>query len=72
MKLCLYPETFYYSFRFRRDVLEGTYEELLEKFDDDLDRNNSNQTFSDRNKRQADYPGPIESNNSSGKYEKHL
>jgi len=53
--------------RFRRDILEGTYEELLEKFDDELDSNNTNKTFENRNKRQADYPGPIESNNSSGK-----
>ena len=60
---CLWP--CYY--RFRRDVLEGTYEELLETFDDDLDNKNSNYTFSERHKRQADYPGPIESNNSSGK-----
>jgi len=51
--------------RFRRDVLEGTYEELLEKFDEEINSRGNNSTS--REKRQSDYPGPIESNTSSGK-----
>ena len=57
----------YLLFRFRRDVLEGTYEELLEKFDEEINSRGNNSTS--RGKRQSDYPGPIESNTSSGKYE---
>jgi len=53
--------------RFRRDILEGTYEELLEKFEDETEDVVGNNTRDERSKRQADYPGPIESNNSSGK-----
>ena len=48
--------TFRQEKRYRRDVLEGTLEELLMEFD------NGNQTFNSRDKRQSDYPGPIESN----------
>lgn len=51
--------------RFRRDVLEGTYEELLEL--DGEDQRETNQTLGSRDKRQSDYPGPIETNNNSGK-----
>ena len=57
----------YLLLRFRRDVLEGTYEELLEKFDEEINSRGNNSTS--RGKRQSDYPGPIESNTSSGKYE---
>jgi len=52
--------------RFRRDVLEGTYEELLEPLDDvDDESTKNNRTINSRDKRQTDYPGPVE--NSSGK-----
>ena len=51
--------------RFRRDVLEGTYEELLEL--DDEEQRETNQTLGSRDKRQSDYPGPIETNSNSGK-----
>jgi len=44
--------------RFRRDVLEGTLEELLEK---------EEQTFTNKTRRQADFPGDADINNSSGK-----
>ena len=47
--------TFRQEKRYRRDILEGTLEEMLMEFDD------GNQTFS-RDRRQTDYPGPIESN----------
>ena len=53
--------------RFRRDVLEGTYEELLEPLDDVEENTKNNRTMNSRDKRQSDYPGPIENNNSSGK-----
>ena len=53
--------------RFRRDVLEGTYEELLEPVDNVEESTMSNKTMNNRDKRQSDYPGPIENNNSSGK-----
>jgi len=53
--------------RFRRDVLEGTYEELLEPMDDVEESTMNNKTMNSRYKRQSDYPGPIENNNSSGK-----
>ena len=53
--------------RFRRDVLEGTYEELLEPLDDAEENTKNNRTMNSRDKRQSDYPGPIENNNSSGK-----
>ena len=53
--------------RFRRDVLEGTYEELLEPMDDVEESTMNNKTMNSRDKRQSDYPGPIENNNSSGK-----
>ena len=53
-------------YRFRRDVLEGTYEELLEPLDDvDDESTKNNRTMNSRDKRQTDYPGPVE--NSSGK-----
>ena len=58
--------TFLFS-RFRRDVLEGTYEELLEPLDDAEENTKNNRTMNSRDKRQSDYPGPIENNNSSGK-----
>merc|ERR1712165_688989 len=44
--------------RFRRDVLEGTLEEMLEE---------EQQTFTNKTRRQADFPGDAEINNSSGK-----
>ena len=53
--------------RFRRDVLEGTYEELLEPMDDVEESTMNNKTMNSRYKRQSDYPGPIENNKSSGK-----
>ena len=51
--------TFRQERRFRRDVLEGTLEELLDTFDNDR----SNNSLNNRDKRQADYPGPTESKN---------
>jgi len=53
--------------RFRRDVLEGTYEELLEPSNEYEDSTRNNNTRNSREKRQSDYPGPIENKNSSGK-----
>ena len=46
--------------RFRRDVLEGTLEELLEKEEEE-------ENFSNKTRRQADFPGEANINNSSGK-----
>ena len=55
-----------FLYGFRRDVLEGTYEELLEPLDDvDDESTKNNRTMNSRDKRQTDYPGPVE--NSSGK-----
>jgi len=51
--------------RFRRDVLEGTYEELLEPSNEYEDSTRNNNTRNSREKRQSDYPGPIENKNSS-------
>ena len=46
--------------------MEGTYEELLEPLDDvDDESTKNNRTMNSRDKRQTDYPGPVE--NSSGK-----
>merc|ERR1719266_435078 len=56
--------------RFRRDVLEGTLEEML---DDDVDENNmfarddGNGTQSERVKRQADFPETPANKDTSGK-----
>ena len=47
--------------RFRRDVLEGTLEELLEKEEE------QEQSFTNKTRRQADFPGEANINNSSGK-----
>ena len=46
--------------RFRRDVLEGTLEELL-------DRSVEEDSGHNRTRRQADFPGEANINNSSGK-----
>ena len=46
--------------RFRRDVLEGTMEELLDELKEEDSRNN-------RTRRQADFPGEANINSSSGK-----
>ena len=43
--------------RFRRDVLEGTLEELLAE----------EETSTNKTRRQADFPGDANINNSSGK-----
>ena len=48
--------TFRQERRYRRDVLEGTLDELVMEVD------GANQTFTNRDRRQTDYPGPIESN----------
>jgi len=55
--------------RFRRDVLEGTLEEMLEQPEDKniLGRNGGNETSSARGRRQADFPGTPPANGSSGK-----
>jgi len=49
--------------RFRRDVLEGTLEELLEKEEGEEEE----QSFTNKTRRQADFPGEANINNSSGK-----
>merc|ERR1712038_332287 len=46
--------------RFRRDVLEGTMEELLDELKEEDSRNN-------RTRRQADFPGEANINSSGGK-----
>jgi len=45
--------------RFRRDVLEGTFDELIEADDFLAERSSAagNETYADRQKRQADFPG---------------
>ena len=62
--------------RYRRDVLEGTLEEMMEDVEDDdiLDRQNSNGTTSARARtaRQADFPGTPSGSTSSGKYNLQL
>jgi len=58
--------TFSGSARFRRDVLEGTLEEMLEpeelEFDFDQRSRISNSSDSERVRRQADFPGPPDKN----------
>jgi len=54
------------STRFRRDVLEGTLEEMIES-DDKLRGKTSNSTDSERVKRQADFPGVPPGDKKSGK-----
>jgi len=58
--------TFSGSARFRRDVLEGTLEEMLEpeelEFDFDQRSHISNSSDSERVRRQADFPGPPDKN----------
>ena len=53
--------------RFRRDVLEGTLEEMLEAEAEageaDLRDERGNTTFSERQKRQAEFPGAPEQDN---------
>ena len=49
--------------RFRRDVLEGTLEELLEKEEGEEEE----QSLTNKTRRQADFPGEANINNSSGK-----
>jgi len=58
--------------RFRRDVLEGTLEEMLEDVDDvgdaaDVGDARSNRTDSERVRRQSDFPGSPSSKDTSGK-----
>ena len=48
--------------RFRRDVLEGTLEEMLEA-EADLRDERGNTTISERQKRQAEFPGAPEQDN---------
>jgi len=60
------------SSRFRRDVLEGTLEEMLDNEEEKVDnhrvaRSAGNETASARAKRQADFPGNPKANKSSGK-----
>ena len=57
------------SARFRRDVLEGTLEEMLDQEEPELDEDNfkeegGNFTLSHREKRQAEFPGAPEQDNS--------
>ena len=51
--------------RFRRDVLEGTLEEMLEAEagEADLRDERGNTTISERQKRQAEFPGAPEQDN---------
>jgi len=57
--------------RFRRDVLEGTLEEMLDDDDDEENnmfaRDDGNGTQSERVKRQADFPGTPANKDTSGK-----
>jgi len=57
--------------RFRRDVLEGTLEEMLDDDNDDENnmfaRDDGNGTQSERVKRQADFPGTPANKDTSGK-----
>ena len=52
-------------FRFRRDVLEGTLEEMLEDDFNEADTSSKgNETNSERVRRQADFPGASKSDKS--------
>jgi len=50
------------STRFRRDVLEGTLEEMMFEEDNSIDQGNSTLSALEREKRQADFPGNPETN----------
>lgn len=57
------PETFQ---RYRRDVLEGTLEDMMfeeeESFEERFEEDSSNKTHSERVRRQAEFPGTPETN----------
>jgi len=61
------------SSRFRRDVLEGTLEELIEDTEVEEEKHSAekhfpgNETVSEKVKRQADFPGNPDKNKKSGK-----
>ena len=48
--------------RFRRDVLEGTLEEMLEQVEEESHKEEGNSTVS-RQRRQAEFPGAPEQDN---------
>ena len=48
--------------RFRRDVLEGTLEEMLEEVEEESHKEEGNSTVS-RQRRQAEFPGAPEQDN---------
>ena len=48
--------------RFRRDVLEGTLEEMLEEVEEESHKEEGNSTMS-RQRRQAEFPGAPEQDN---------
>ena len=65
---------YYFLIRFRRDVLEGTLEEILESVDveeegivDRKTKSAGNETASERARRQADFPDTPDSASKSGK-----
>merc|ERR1719427_2558333 len=66
------PRTFKQtSSRFRRDVLEGTLEEMIEDTEEEKHSEEKhfpgNETVSEKVKRQADFPGNPDKNKKSGK-----
>ena len=59
--------------RVRRDVQEGTWDEMIDNLGDDNEdipiekKASGNDTVSERSKRQADFPGTPEQNQDSSK-----